>query len=62
MIKLRDVYYCEICGNIVEILHTGRGMLYCCGQPMGLLPEQTEDNPKHIPVYRQQGTLFVKME
>ncbi len=52
MTKLRQVYKCDICGNIVEVLHTGVGELVCCGQPMKLLEEKTEDQgkEKHVPV------------
>ncbi len=56
MAKRKEVYKCELCGNIVEVLHGGRGMLYCCGQPMGLLPEKTEENPKHIPIIESTDT------
>ena len=47
-----QVYKCEICGNIVEVLHSGAGELVCCGQPMNLLKEQTADwkTEKHVPV------------
>jgi superoxide reductase len=47
-----QVYKCSICGNIVEVLHTGKGELVCCGQPMELLTEKTEDTgrEKHVPV------------
>ncbi|MCK4255462.1 desulfoferrodoxin [candidate division WOR-3 bacterium] len=52
MTKKLQVYKCEICGNIVEVLHTGVGELVCCGQPMKLLEEQTEEQgkEKHVPV------------
>ena len=29
-----DVYKCNVCGNIVEVLNVGGGELVCCGQPM----------------------------
>jgi len=47
-----QVYKCEICGNIVEVLHEGQGELVCCGQPMKLLVENTTDasREKHVPV------------
>lgn len=47
-----QVYKCEICGNIVEVLHEGRGELVCCGQPMKLFVENTVDaaREKHVPV------------
>ena len=47
-----EVYKCEVCGNIVEVLHGGKGELVCCGKPMTLLTENTVDaaKEKHIPV------------
>ena len=47
-----EIYKCEICGNIVELLHVGGGELVCCGQPMKLMAEKTEDQgrEKHVPV------------
>ena len=46
------IYKCEICGNIVEVLHEGVGELVCCDQPMKLLVENTVDaaHEKHVPV------------
>lgn len=52
MTEKKEVYKCEICGNIVEVLHSGGGALMCCGQPMKLQKENTIDasEEKHIPV------------
>jgi len=52
MTKLREIYKCEICGNIVEVLHDGVGELVCCGQPMKLMQGNTVDasKEKHVPV------------
>ena len=52
MAELKQIYRCNICGNIVEVLHAGVGQLVCCGQPMELLKEKTEDIglEKHVPV------------
>ncbi|ODS37694.1 MAG: desulfoferrodoxin [Candidatus Altiarchaeales archaeon WOR_SM1_86-2] len=52
MTGLNEIYRCNICGNIVEVLHAGVGKLVCCGQPMELLEEKTEDagQEKHVPV------------
>jgi superoxide reductase len=52
MTKKLQVYKCEVCGNIVEVLHEGAGELVCCDQPMKLLEEKTEDQgkEKHVPV------------
>jgi len=48
----KQIYRCNICGNIVEVLHAGAGQLVCCGQPMELLEENTVDasKEKHVPV------------
>lgn len=52
MTKKLQIYKCEICGNIVEVLHAGAGELVCCGQPMTLLTENTTDaaKEKHVPM------------
>ena len=52
MAKRMEVYRCEVCGNIVEVLHGGTGQLVCCGKPMKLLVENTTDaaKEKHVPV------------
>ncbi|MBU1065122.1 desulfoferrodoxin [bacterium] len=52
MIEKMQVYKCEVCGNIVEVLHVGGGTLVCCGQPMKLQDEKTADSAteKHVPV------------
>ncbi len=49
---LNEVYKCSVCGNIVEVIHTGKGELVCCGKPMSLIEEKTseEGNEKHLPV------------
>lgn len=55
MTQQNQIYKCEICGNIVDVLHTGAGELVCCGQPMTLLEERTEDQgqEKHVPVIEE---------
>jgi superoxide reductase len=52
MTEQMQIYKCEICGNIVEVLHTGVGTLVCCDQPMTLLEEATAESAteKHVPV------------
>lgn len=65
--KIGEVYKCNICGNIVEVLIVGGGELVCCGAPMELKVENTEDAvkekpadtkvmaDKHIPVVEMVG-------
>lgn len=57
MVKRLEVYVCEICGNIVEVLHGGKGQLVCCGQPMDQYEENTVDaaKEKHVPVIEKTG-------
>lgn len=52
MTEKLEVYKCEVCGNIVEVLHSGGGELVCCGQPMNLQTANTVDaaKEKHVPV------------
>jgi superoxide reductase len=52
MAERLEIYKCELCGNIVEVLHAGKGELVCCGQPMKLYKENTVDaaKEKHVPV------------
>ena len=64
MTKRMQVYKCEKCGNIVEVLHTGAGTLVCCNQPMTLLEENTTDaaQEKHVPVIEKvKGGYTVKV-
>lgn len=62
MPKLLEVYKCELCGNIVEVIHAGGGELVCCGQEMKLMTENTVDaaKEKHVPVI-EVGSGFVKV-
>ena len=52
MIQVKQIYKCSICGNIVEVLYAGGGTLVCCGKPMEVLVEKTQDQgmEKHVPV------------
>jgi superoxide reductase len=55
MTKIKEIYKCEICGNIVEVVHSGQGELVCCRQPMIVQQEKKEDagSGKHVPVLLQ---------
>jgi superoxide reductase len=61
MTKVREIYKCMICGNIVEVLHAGAGQLVCCGKPMEKQDEKTQDasTEKHVPYIEktEQGIL-----
>lgn len=55
MTSEKTVYRCNICGNIIEVLHTGDGELVCCDIPMDLLTERIEGTgqEKHIPILEE---------
>jgi superoxide reductase len=61
MTKLNEVYKCNVCGNIVEMVHTGAGQLVCCNQPMELLKENSTDaaKEKHVPVVEKADNGFL---
>ena len=49
-----DLYKCEICGNMVEVILVGGGELVCCGKPMKKLEAQEQEDAmleKHIPIF-----------
>jgi superoxide reductase len=52
MAEKLEIYKCDVCGNIVEILHGGKGKLICCAKEMRLFKENTVDaaKEKHVPV------------
>ena len=60
MAEQLEVYKCDVCGNIVEVLHGGAGELVCCGQPMKLFVENTVDaaKEKHVPAIEKTAEGF----
>jgi superoxide reductase len=64
MTKLFEVYKCEVCGNIVKVVHGSGGTLTCCSKPMSLQQEKTSDQgkEKHVPVIgRSVNGILVKI-
>ncbi len=61
MTERKQVWKCDTCGNIVEVLHAGAGQLVCCGQPMvAMEPKYTEAGgyEKHLPVIEADGETY----
>ncbi len=58
MTKLNEVYKCDVCGNMVEVVHAGAGQLVCCGKTMVLQKENRVDasKEKHVPVIEKKGS------
>ncbi len=63
MPERKQIFKCEACGNIIEVLHGGAGDLVCCGENMIVFEEKTADEgkEKHVPVLEQvaEGVLVV---
>jgi len=55
MTGLREIYRCEICGNVIEIVNEGAPALVCCEKPMVKLEAKAEDQgqEKHVPVVEE---------
>lgn len=54
MTEKLELYRCNVCSNLVEVLSEGEGELVCCGQPMELIKTNTSEeeslSDKHVPV------------
>ena len=64
MTKNDEVYKCNVCGNVVEVVAEGAGELTCCGEAMELLEEKSSDEgqEKHVPVIEKVGdSVIVKV-
>jgi superoxide reductase len=64
MTELRELYRCEVCGNLIEIVNEGAPALVCCGQPMVKQEAKTADEglEKHVPVVEEtENGLIVKV-
>lgn len=59
--KVTDIYKCEECGNIVEVVNVGGGELVCCGQKMILMEEKTADSAteKHVPLIEKKNDAYI---
>lgn len=64
MTKKLELYKCDICGNLVEVVLAGGGELVCCGAAMKHLKPNTTDaaGEKHVPVFvKTQDGLEIKV-
>ena len=59
MPELMQIYKCNVCGNVVEVINAGAGQLVCCNVPMEHLEEKSSDEnfqEKHVPIMTLEGT------
>lgn len=64
MTKLRELYVCSICGNVIEVVNTGASSLVCCNKPMQKLEAGIQDASleKHVPVLEEiDGGIKVRV-
>lgn len=66
MTERLQLYRCEICGNLVQVILPGVGELVCCGQPMQRIDGNNREemlNEKHIPVFvkNEEGKDIVQV-
>lgn len=56
-----EIYKCEKCGNIVEVVHQGNGDLMCCGENMVAMGANSVDasKEKHLPVIEERESEFI---
>jgi superoxide reductase len=62
--EIKEIYKCNTCGNIIEVIHAGGAELVCCGKPMELLIEKTLDSAieKHVPfIEKTKDGILVKV-
>ena len=54
MVERSQIYKCEMCGNIVVVLHGGTGDLLCCEKEMKLQEANSVDAAveKHVPIVK----------
>jgi superoxide reductase len=58
MAEALQIYKCEVCGQMIEVLHGGEGELVCCQEPMKRYVENTVDaaKEKHVPVVEKTAS------
>jgi superoxide reductase len=57
MTEKKEIYRCDICGNIIEVIKQGAGTLVCCNQPMKILKENFDEKAsleKHVPFIKNK--------
>jgi len=61
MTNVNEIFRCNVCGNMVEVVCQSGGELTCCNQAMELLEERQLDvgMEKHIPVIEKDGDKIV---
>ena len=61
MSEINEIYRCNVCGNMAEMVHSGMGVMICCDNPMELLEatKKDEGGQKHIPVIKIEDNKVI---
>ena len=67
MTEKLELYKCNICGNLTQVILSGVGELVCCGEPMQKLEAKYEENnelaEKHVPtIETEENKKVVKLK
>ena len=57
-----QLFKCDICGNVAEIVHQGAGNLVCCSEEMELVEDKIAEagNPHFAIVDRDDKNILIK--
>ncbi len=61
MDKKSNFFICKRCRNLIGMINSSGGVIYCCGAPMeNMEPEYTEEGAgKHQPVVKREGDEII---
>lgn len=61
MTKLLEIYKCDVCGNMSQVVHESAGVLSCCDKPMKKIDAGTTDaaTEKHVPVIEKKDNGYL---
>ena len=48
MTEIGQIYKCNVCGNVVQVLQNGQGELVCCNEAMLVQQEQQVDEDGRV--------------
>ena len=59
-----QLFKCDICDNIAQIVHSGAGTLVCCGEDMQQLDEKRAEtgNPHYAQIKRDGQNVSIKFD
>ena len=61
MTERMQIFKCELCDNMVEVVHGGAGELVCCAKLMKHMVDDTVDaaKEKHVPIIEKNSDVYI---